>query len=131
MRSLIATRYQAKSPSGDGSSRYNPTGIEEEDIVMRKTIIAAAIIAATGLAGCASTGELAEVRAAADKAQASADRAQQTADAAKLSADQAAQSAAAASAQSAAAAAKADSAEQTATSVNEKIERMFKKTMMK
>ncbi|MGK2914386.1 MAG: Lpp/OprI family alanine-zipper lipoprotein [Porticoccaceae bacterium] len=101
-----------------------------EDIVTRKTIIAAAIIAATGLAGCASNSELAQVRAAADKAQVSADRAQQTADAAKLSADQAAQSAAAASAQSAAAA-KADSAEQTATSVNEKIERMFKKTMMK
>jgi len=91
---------------------------------MRKAIIAAAIITATGLAGCASNSELAEIRTLAEKAQ-------QTADAAKMTADQALQTASAANSQSAAAAAKADSAEQAANSANEKIDRMFKKTMLK
>ena len=88
----------------------------------KKALLALAM--AAGLAGCASTSELTEIRSMAEKAQASADRAQQTADQALQRAEQANATANAASA-------KADSAEQTAAQVNEKIDRMFKKTMMK
>jgi murein lipoprotein len=91
---------------------------------MKKPIALAALLAAGTLTGCATTSELAEVRAMAEKAQATADAAQTTANGAKATADQAMATANAASA-------KADSAEATANQVNEKVDRMFKKSMMK
>lgn len=91
---------------------------------MKKHIALAVLLAAGSLAGCATTSELSEVRAMAEKAQATADQAQKTANEAKAASDQAVATANAASA-------KADSAEATANQVNEKVDRMFKKSMMK
>lgn len=91
---------------------------------MKHYIALAVMLSAAALSGCATTSELAEVRAMAEKAQATANQAQQTADSVKASADQAVATANAASA-------KADSAEATANQVSEKVDRMFKKSMMK
>lgn len=93
---------------------------------MKKTLALAALLAAGTLTGCASTStnELAELRSLAEQAQASADRAQQTANSAQSTADQALAAANAA-------ATRADNAEATANQVNEKVDRMFKKSMLK
>ncbi|RXZ44497.1 Lpp/OprI family alanine-zipper lipoprotein [Crenobacter cavernae] len=69
------------------------------------------------LGGCASNGELEKVRAMAMQAQQSADQANQTANAANQKADRALNT--------------SNQANQTATDTNEKLNRMFKKTMMK
>ena len=84
---------------------------------MKKLITLAAVVAAVSLAGCATTSDVAEVRALAEKAQSSADRAQQTADQAMAAAREAS--------------AKADAAQAAAKEVDNKIDQMFKKTMMK
>ena len=91
---------------------------------MKKHFALAVLLAAGTLGGCATTSEIAEIRAMAEKAQQSADQAQQSANRAQATADQALNTANAASA-------KADAAEATASQVNEKIDRMFKKSMMK
>lgn len=91
---------------------------------MKKQLALALMISAGALTGCATTSDLNEVRAIAEKAQATADSAQQTANAAKASADQAVSTANAASA-------KADAAEAAANQANEKVDRAFKKSMLK
>lgn len=91
---------------------------------MKKQLALAVLLTAGTLGGCATTSEIAEVRAMAEKAQATADQALAAANSAKSTADQGSATANAASA-------KADSAEATANQVNEKIDRMFKKSMMK
>lgn len=86
-------------------------------LASKSTLMASALAATVLLGGCASNSELAEVRAAAE-------RAQQTADAANQKADQALQAAQTADANATAAMNKANE-------VDEKVERMFKKGMMK
>jgi murein lipoprotein len=81
---------------------------------VKTTVAAFAIALATG---CASTSDLEKVRATAEEAKAAAAQAQATADAAKSSAD--------------AAAAAANQANTCCTDTNEKIDRMFKKSMYK
>jgi len=84
---------------------------------MNKSITDLALIGSIGLAGCASNSDLANVRAMAVKAQATADQANQTAKAANARADEAD--------------VKADLALEGAAVANDKIDRMFKKTMSK
>ena len=84
---------------------------------MKKYVALAVMAAAVTLSGCATKGDLKEVREIAEKAQASADAAQRTADQALSTAN--------------AAAAKAESAEAAAARVDEKVDQMFKKSMMK
>jgi hypothetical protein len=100
-------------------------------ITMNKSILAIALTASIGLVGCASNSELAQVRAMAEKAQASADQALQAANAATQAANAVKGTSDQAMATAAQADKKADSALNTANQVNEKIDRMFKKTMMK
>ncbi|CBL47369.1 hypothetical protein HDN1F_37860 [gamma proteobacterium HdN1] len=91
---------------------------------MKKHVAIALVLAAAGLAGCASNSELSDVRAQIEQAQQTADRALSAAESAQQRADSAVSTANAASA-------KADAAQATANQVDEKIDRMFKKTMMK
>ncbi|RLA16684.1 MAG: hypothetical protein DRQ60_03875 [Gammaproteobacteria bacterium] len=84
---------------------------------MNKSILAIALTATIGLTGCATKSDLADVRAMAVKAQASADQANQTAQTANARANEAD--------------VKADLALEGAGIANEKIDRMFKKTMNK
>ena len=91
----------------------------------RNTIRIASLAVIFGLAtGCATTAQLDEIRgmaqnaqSAATKAQQTADQANQTATAAKQTADEAMQS--------------AQKANECCKTTNEKIERMFKKSMQK
>ncbi|HKJ09015.1 MAG TPA: Lpp/OprI family alanine-zipper lipoprotein [Gammaproteobacteria bacterium] len=89
-----------------------------------KLLALAAMVAVLGLSGCASTSELEKVRAMAQQAQNTAQQAQQSADQAMNTAKQA-QSTADAAAKS------ADKANQCCKHTNEKIDRMFKKSMYK
>ena len=98
---------------------------------MKKHVAIAILLASGSIAGCASTSELAEVRALAENAQAAANQAQQTADRALANANDASQRVDGAVSAANAASAKADAAEASANRVNEKIDRMFKKTMLK
>ncbi|RLA47070.1 MAG: hypothetical protein DRR06_03520 [Gammaproteobacteria bacterium] len=91
---------------------------------MKKLSYAVVLVAAVSLVGCASNSDLDKVRAMAQQAQTSADAAQRSATAAQVTADQAV-------AQSADALARAASAENTANETDAKVDRMFKKTMMK
>ncbi|WP_223177953.1 Lpp/OprI family alanine-zipper lipoprotein [Pseudohalioglobus sediminis] len=75
------------------------------------------VLSAAGLAGCASTGDIDELRA--DLA------------AANSAAEQAAADAASAKADAAAARAAAEAAQTSAAETNEKLDRMFKKSMYK
>ncbi|MBV1931737.1 MAG: hypothetical protein KUG71_08460 [Porticoccaceae bacterium] len=100
-------------------------------ITMNKSILAIALTAGISLVGCASNSELAQVRAMAEKAQASADQALQAANAATQAANAVKGTSDQAMATAAQADKKADNALNTANQVNEKIDRMFKKTMMK
>ena len=98
---------------------------------MKKHVALALLLTAGSLAGCASTSDVADIRAMAEQAQATANQANQKADRALAAADQANQRVDGAVNAANDAAAKADAAEASANRVNEKIDRMFKKTMMK
>lgn len=98
---------------------------------MKKQAMLVVVLAMSGLAGCVSTSELAEVRALAEQANTNAGHAQETADRALSVADQASQRVDDAVAAANAASAKAEAAEASANNVNEKIDRMFKKSMLK
>ncbi|MTD32494.1 Lpp/OprI family alanine-zipper lipoprotein [Paludibacterium denitrificans] len=89
-----------------------------QSYITRKSLLASATCAALLLVGgCASNGDLEKVRAMAMQAQQTADQANQTANMANQKADQAVNT--------------ANQANQTAAETNEKLNRMFKKTMMK
>jgi murein lipoprotein len=84
---------------------------------LRKVAAISLVVLPLALAGCATTGDLQKVAATADQANATAQRAAQSADEAKAMASQAMQ--------------KADEAQSCCTQTNEKLGRMFKKSMYK
>ncbi len=85
--------------------------------VNRNAVAALALVLAGGLAGCASTSDLDALRAEVDKANSTA--------------NQAAADAAAAKRDAAAARTAAEQARDAAQDTNEKLDRMFKKSMYK
>ena len=93
-------------------------------MTQRTLYTALVLVVAAGLGGCASTSEMDSLRAQVEQAQAAAD-------AAAASADAAAQEAAAAKALAAEANATAAAAKAQSEMTEEKIDRMFKKTMYK
>lgn len=86
-------------------------------ISIRTVLMTVAAGAALTLTGCASTGDLNQLRAQVQHAQQTADQAQQTANAAQTTANAAKQT--------------AEQAKQTAQDTNQRIDRMFKKSMRK
>lgn len=104
----------------------------------RKIAIACAALCLGLLGGCATTGEAANAQLDANKADQSAVQAKQAADSAQSKADRAMQAADRAQSTANQAASKADSASRTANNaisevarLEQKIDRMFKKTMRK
>jgi murein lipoprotein len=96
--------------------------MNRNNVKAASTIVTLAAIA--GLAGCASTSEM-------DKLRSEISQANDTAQSASATADAARKEAAAASALASEAKATADDAKATSDATNEKIDRMFKKSMYK
>ena len=93
-------------------------------MLSNKSMIALPLIAMVALGGCASTSELDTLRAEIRQANETAQQASATASSAAAKAD-------AASAQAAAASQTADEAKASAEEANNKIDRMFKRSMYK
>ncbi len=95
------------------------------------TLKVAALVLPLGLAGCATTSALDKVAAKADTAQSTANEALAKANNAQNTANEALSKANAAQSTADQAMSTANAANQKATAANEKVERMFKKSMMK
>ena len=90
-----------------------------------------ALILPLGLAGCATTSDLNKVAAKADAAQSTANEALAKANAAQNTGNEALSKASAAQSTADQAMSTANAANQKAEEANSKVERMFKKSMMK
>ncbi|UTV80340.1 Lpp/OprI family alanine-zipper lipoprotein [Acidithiobacillus sp. YTS05] len=115
----------------DFFARYST---RNEETVMSKlttTLKVAALILPLGLAGCATNSDLAKVASKADAAQSTANEALAKANAAQNTANDALSKANAAQSTADQAMSTANAANQKAEEANEKVERMFKKAMMK